>query len=77
MAELEVNRYLETMLILMAHDDDCFISCFRFPRAVLLQLYAERDMARSHALPIPFQALTTVGFLASRPFQRGLAEQSG
>lgn len=77
MAELDVNRYLETMLILMAHDDDCFISCFRFPRAILLQLYAERDMAKSHALPIRFQVLTTVGSLASGPFQRGPADQSG
>ncbi|KAL6483682.1 hypothetical protein MHYP_G00085540 [Metynnis hypsauchen] len=37
----------------------------------------ERDTARSRASPVPLQALTTLGFLATGSFQRGLADWSG
>nr|XP_055036504.1 putative nuclease HARBI1 isoform X2 [Misgurnus anguillicaudatus]XP_055042372.1 putative nuclease HARBI1 isoform X2 [Misgurnus anguillicaudatus]XP_055063138.1 putative nuclease HARBI1 isoform X2 [Misgurnus anguillicaudatus]XP_055075733.1 putative nuclease HARBI1 isoform X2 [Misgurnus anguillicaudatus] len=67
----------------LAHDDDWLISRFRFPRAILLELCAElgpnleRETARSHALPVPLQVLTTLGFLATGSFQRELADRSG
>lgn len=67
----------------LAHDDDWLISRFRFPRATLLELCAElgpnleRETARSHALPVPLQVLTTLGFLATGSFQRELADRSG
>ncbi|XP_060766174.1 putative nuclease HARBI1 [Neoarius graeffei] len=67
----------------LAHDDDWLISRFRLPRAILLELCAElgpgleREMARSHALPVPIQVLTTLGFLATGSFQRELADRSG
>ncbi|KAL6478452.1 hypothetical protein MHYP_G00142870 [Metynnis hypsauchen] len=67
----------------LAHDDDWLISRFRFPRAVLLELCAElgpvleRDTARSRASPVPLQALTALGFLATGSFQRELADRSG
>ncbi|KAL6460876.1 hypothetical protein MHYP_G00308420 [Metynnis hypsauchen] len=67
----------------LAHDDDWLISRFRVPRAVLLELCAElgpvlkRDTARSRASPVPLQALTTLGFLATGSFQRELADRSG
>ncbi|XP_061555209.1 uncharacterized protein LOC133414090 [Phycodurus eques] len=54
-----------------------------YPRAVLLELCAElwpgleRDTARSNALPVPTQLLTTMGFLATGAFQRELADRSG
>lgn len=73
---------------LLAHDDNWLISRFRFPRAILLELCAElrpaleRNTARSHALPVPIQVLTTQvlttpGFLATGAFQRELADRSG
>ncbi|KAK0141620.1 Phosphoribosyl pyrophosphate synthase-associated protein 1 [Merluccius polli] len=37
----------------------------------------ERQTARSHALPVPIQVLTTLGFLATGSFQRELADRSG
>lgn len=37
----------------------------------------EREMARSHTLPVPIQVLTTLGFLATGTFQRELADRSG
>ncbi|KAK0147937.1 putative nuclease HARBI1 [Merluccius polli] len=37
----------------------------------------ERQTARSHALPLPIQVLTTLGFLATGSFQRELADRSG
>lgn len=67
----------------LAHDDDWLISRFRFPRAILLELCAElgpnleRETMRSHALPVPLQVLTTLGFLATGSFQRELADRSG
>ncbi|KAK0136438.1 putative nuclease HARBI1 [Merluccius polli] len=67
----------------LAHDDDWLISRFRFPRAVLLEICTElgpgleRQTARSHALPVPIQVLTTLGFLATGSFQRELADRSG
>ncbi|KAL6458637.1 hypothetical protein MHYP_G00321090 [Metynnis hypsauchen] len=67
----------------LAHDDDWLISCFRFPRAVLLELCAElgpvleREAVRSRASPVPLQVLTALGFLATGSFQRGLADRSG
>ncbi|KAL6459042.1 hypothetical protein MHYP_G00325140 [Metynnis hypsauchen] len=67
----------------LAHDDDWLISRFRFPRAVLLELCAElgpvleREAARSRASPVPLQALTALGFLATGSFQRELADRSG
>ncbi|KAK0146483.1 putative nuclease HARBI1 [Merluccius polli] len=63
------------------HDDDWLISRFRFPKAILLEICTElgpgleRQTARSHALPVPIQVLTTLGFLAT--FQRELADRSG
>ncbi|XP_061574215.1 putative nuclease HARBI1 [Cololabis saira] len=68
---------------LLAHDDDWLFSRFRFPRAILLELCAElgpsleRGTRKSHALPVPLQVLTTLGFLASRSYQRKLADRSG
>ena len=67
----------------LAQDDDWLISYFRFPRAILLELCAElgpnleRETVRSHALPVPLQVLTTLGFLATGSFQRELADRSG
>ncbi|XP_045076311.1 putative nuclease HARBI1 [Coregonus clupeaformis] len=67
----------------LAHDNDWLISRFRFPRAILLELCAElgpnleRETVRSHALPVPLQVLTTLGFLATGSFQRELADRSG
>ncbi|KAK0146660.1 Protein kinase C alpha type [Merluccius polli] len=67
----------------LAHDDDWLISRFRFPRAILLEICTElgpgleRQTARSHALPVPIQVLTTLGFLATGSFQRELADRSG
>ncbi|XP_026090023.1 putative nuclease HARBI1 [Carassius auratus] len=67
----------------LAQDDDWLISRFRFPRAVLLELCAElgpnleRETMRSHAIPVPLQVLTTLGFLATGSFQRELADRSG
>ncbi|XP_062373197.1 putative nuclease HARBI1 [Sardina pilchardus] len=67
----------------LAHDDDWLISRFRLPRAILLELCAElgprleRETARSHALPVPLQVLTTLGFLATGAFQRELSDRSG
>ncbi|MBN3303577.1 HARB1 nuclease, partial [Amia calva] len=37
----------------------------------------ERETARSHAIPVPLQVLTTLGFLATGSFQRELADRSG
>lgn len=37
----------------------------------------ERVTAKSHALPVPIQVLTTFGFLATVSFQRELADRSG
>ena len=54
-----------------------------FPRAILLELCTElglsleRETARSHALPVPIQVLTTLGFLATGAFQRELADRLG
>lgn len=67
----------------LAHQDNWFISRFRFQRAILLELYTEmwpaleHNTARSHVLPVPIQVLTTLGFLATRAFQRELADRSG
>lgn len=67
----------------LAHDDDWLISRFRLPRAVLLQLclelrpVLEHHTARSRALPVHVQLLTTLGFLATGAFQRELADRSG
>ena len=67
----------------LAHDDDWLISRFRFPRAILLEICTElgpgleRQTARSHALPVPIQVLTTLGFLATGSFQRELTDRSG
>ena len=64
---------------LLAHDDDWLMSRFRLPWAILLELCAElgpaleRETARNHALPVPLQVLTTLGFLATGAFQRELA----
>ena len=50
---------------LLAHEDKWLISRFRFPRAILLELCAElrpaleHNTARSHALPVPIQVMTT------------------
>jgi len=66
---------------LLAHEDNWLISRFRFPRAIILQLCAELALecstARSHAMPVPIQAMTTLGFLATRAFQREMADRSG
>ncbi len=68
---------------LLAHDDNWLISHFTFPRAIFLELCAElrpaleRNAARSHALPVPIQVLTTLGFLATGALQRELADRSG
>ncbi|KAK0151761.1 putative nuclease HARBI1 [Merluccius polli] len=65
------------------HDDDWLISRFRFPKAISswksteLGPGLERQTARSHALPVPIQVLTTLGFLATGSFQRELADRSG
>ena len=68
---------------LLAHEDSCLISRFRFLRAILLELCAElwpaleRNTERIHALPVPIQVMTTLGFLATGAFQRELADRSG
>lgn len=68
---------------LLANDDEWLLSRFRFPRAVLLDICAElqpfleRHTQRSHALPVPTQVLTTLGFLATGTFQRELADRAG
>jgi len=65
---------------LLAHEDNWLISRFRSPRAILLELCAElrpaleRNTAGSHALPVPIQVMTTLGFLATGAFQRELAD---
>ncbi|KAL2095648.1 hypothetical protein ACEWY4_007796 [Coilia grayii] len=67
----------------LAHDDDWLISRFKFKRAILLELCAElspgleREIARSQALPVPIQVLSTLGFLATGSYQRELADRSG
>lgn len=67
----------------LAQDDDWLISRFKFPRAILLEFCAElgpnleRETARSHAIPVPLQVLTTLCFLATGSFQRELADRSG
>lgn len=59
------------------------IKTIRFPRTILLELCTEmwpalaHNTARSHVLPVPIQVLTTLGFLATRAFQRELADRSG
>ncbi|KAK0150346.1 putative nuclease HARBI1 [Merluccius polli] len=64
------------------HDDDWLISRFRFPKAISswksteLGPGLERQTARSHALPVPIQVLTTLGFLATGSFQRELADRA-
>ncbi|XP_066556065.1 putative nuclease HARBI1 [Amia ocellicauda] len=68
---------------ILANDADWLISHFRFPRAILLEFCAElgpdleRETAGSHAIPVPLQGLTTLGFLSTGSFQRELADRSG
>lgn len=67
----------------LANDDEWLMSRFRLPRAVLLDLCAvlspalQRNSRRNHAVPVPLQVLTTLGFLATGTFQRELADRSG
>ncbi|XP_034550678.1 putative nuclease HARBI1 [Notolabrus celidotus] len=67
----------------LAQDDDWLISRFRFRRAVLLDLCTElgpgleRETRRNHAIPVPIQVLTTLGFLATGSYQREMADRSG
>lgn len=57
---------------LLVNDYDKLLIRFRFPRAVLLELCAElqplleRHTTRTHALPVPVQVPTMLGFLATR-----------
>ena len=68
MVAFAVNGCSATIMIFLAHDDDWLISRFRFPRAILLEICTElgpgleRQTARSHALPVPIQVLTTLVF---------------
>jgi len=77
------ERVFRDQTDLLAHDDDWLMSRFRLPRALLLELCAElgpaleHETARNHALPVPLQVLTTLGFLATGAFQRELADRSG
>ena len=74
------ERVFRDQTDLLAHDDDWLMSRFRLPWAILLELCAElgpaleRETARNHALPVPLQVLTTLGFLATGAFQRELAD---
>lgn len=68
---------------LLANEDEWLMSRFRLPRAVLLDLCGllgpalQRSTRRNHAVPVPLQVLTTLGFLATGTFQRELADRSG
>ena len=44
---------------------------------VVLGPALERSTRINHAVPVPLQVLTTLGFLATGTFQRELADRSG
>ena len=75
MVSFEMSGYSVIIMI-------SWLMMMRFPRAILLELCTElgpsleRETARSHALPVPIQVLTTLGFLATGAFQRELADRS-
>lgn len=78
---LRRERHFRDRHDLLANNDDWLISRFRLPRAVLLDLCAElrpqleRPTRRNHAISVPTQVLTTLGFLATGSFQREMADR--
>uniref|UniRef100_A0A3B4VHQ6 DDE Tnp4 domain-containing protein n=1 Tax=Seriola dumerili TaxID=41447 RepID=A0A3B4VHQ6_SERDU len=58
-------------------------TCFRLPRHVIIELCnnldarLKRETRRSNALPVPVQVLATLGFLATRTFQREIGDRLG
>nr|XP_055057063.1 putative nuclease HARBI1 [Misgurnus anguillicaudatus] len=63
--------------------DEWLMSRFRPPSHLLLELcnnlepYLQCETRQSRALPFPVQVLSTLGFLATGTFQRGIADRSG
>ncbi len=80
---LRRERVFRDQQDLLANDDEWLMSRFRLPRAVLLDIChalgpaLQRGSRRNHAVPVPLQVLTTLGFLATGTFQRELADRSG
>ncbi|KAK0143827.1 putative nuclease HARBI1 [Merluccius polli] len=67
---------------LLANDDNWLKPISNISKSyILLEICTElgpgleRQTARSHALPVPIQVLTTLGFLATGSFQRELADR--
>ena len=66
----------------LAHDDEWLISRFRLPRAILVQICGELELAlkrptrQNRSIPVQVQVLTTLGFLATGTFQHELADRS-